>query len=106
VDIIEKIRKKMRETKRSSPLDFLFKQVEEEPAEKHDEPEGSPGLLNITHLGEVPLESLSTPVEREVIELTTTDEVRIRYLKLIVALLESSNYDAAISAIVELKEGD
>lgn len=105
-DIVEKIRRKTRQVKRASPIDFLFSTSdEEERSDNSEETEQSPDLLNITHLGEVPLEELSAPVQKEVIELNTEDPSKIRYLRLIVALMESSNYDAAISAIMELSEG-
>jgi hypothetical protein len=106
VDILSKIRQKSREAKRPSPLDFLFNESQEEDdVEAPVETEEATDLLNITHLGEVPLEELAAPVEKEIVELNTENPSKIRYLKLIVALIENSNYDAAISAITELSEG-
>lgn len=105
MDIIEKIRQKGRKAGKKSPLDFLFSRSNIEEPKTSDEAEEKSELLNINHLGEVALEELTTPVQKEIIELNTENPNKIRYLKLIVALLESSNYDAAISAIMELSEG-
>jgi len=106
VDILKKIKQKNSETGRRSPLDFLFNESNRvEEVEAPVETEEAPDLLNITHLGEVPLEQLTTPLEKAMIELNTENPEKIRYLKLIIALIESSNYDAAISAVTELSEG-
>jgi hypothetical protein len=109
VDIVEKINRKKRQARIHSPLDFLFSESadpedEQAPDEAPDEEEESPDLLNLHQVGEMSMEALGTPTQKEVIELNTESPDKIRYLKLIVALLESSNYDAAISAVAELSE--
>lgn len=106
MDIIEKIKQKNRENRIGSPLACLFRETEkEEKVESVDQKEEPTELLNITHLGETPIEDLASPEKKEIIELNTANPNKIRYLKLIMALLESSNYDEAISAIMELAEG-
>jgi hypothetical protein len=91
-----------------SPLSFLFSESadfeDEEASLNPGEEEESPDLLNLEHVGEMKIEALGAPTQKEVIELNTESPEKIRYLKLIVALLESSNYDAAISAVAELSE--
>jgi len=108
VDIVERIRLRREELRSQSPLDFLFTGSsdpdEEEVPHVGEEEDTSPDLLNLHHVGEMTIEELGAPSQKEVIELNTESPDKIRYLKLIVALLESSNYDAAISAVAELSE--
>ncbi len=107
MDIIDRIRQKSRQDRKESPLDLLFDQSGESNIEEKVPPleeEKPVEFLNITHLGETPLDELNPVIHKDVIELSTEDPDKIRYLKLVIALLESSNYDAAISTITELSQ--
>lgn len=107
MDIIDRIRQQKRQDRKDSPLDFMFDQSNEFNTEEKVPPleeEKPVEFLNITHLGETPLDELDPVVHKDVIELSTEDPDKIRYLRLVIALLESSNYDAAISTITELSQ--
>ncbi len=105
MDLVEKIRRKAVQTKKASPLDFLSQSHEQKSSEQSVHVDDTPAdMLKITHLGTGHFQHLSEPAGTEFIELKTEDPSKLRYLRLIVALLESSNYDEAISSIAELKE--
>ena len=107
MDIVERIRLRATETKKKSPLDFLSRQRKECTTKHESTVDGAPGeSLAITHLGTGHFHHLAEAPSTEFIELRTDDPSKLRYLRLIVALLESSNYDEAISSIAELKEID
>ena len=105
MDIVERIRLRATETKKKSPLDFLSRERRESGAKHDSAVDRIPGeSLTVTHLGTGHFQHLSDVSSTEFIELKTDDPSKLRYLRLIVALLESSNYDEAISSIAELKE--
>lgn len=132
MDIVKKIKKKDAAKEVESPLVALFPKIESEPEEEEEKIEVTQygkmeaGGTTIMHdfgnadskakdetvlkaegYKELKLDELGkepAPAKpAKTIELTTEDEEKIKYITLIVALLESSQYGPSIDTIKEME---